>query len=429
MKFRLRLFFLMLTFYAVSGMLSSMVMPGQERNIRLIIVGCDALMIALALLSLWKHREFYGVWAFLAFVFFSTLTLVYTSERFGFVEHFNGLRDPLYFFTSLIVVYDLYTSEVHHTLVRWFTIFLIPFAIVQTPLAIIQFFQYGAGDGVGGTYGTAGGSGYLSQLLFLITFYLVVRFASLPDGSHFRIGRLPMFLALLIPCAINETKVSFILLGLFILLLAGSRRRILRTIPLLVFGFLLVYLLDFYYTKTVEDTANIFDTRFFEKYLLTNPTEAGGDLPRFQRFFLMFNVMGGDVGSILLGMGYGVLGGGNIMGVSRLGRTLYYLVTGSRILLFRVWIQGGLMVVLTMGFAMFAWMRARAGQYPTLRKLHYFLAFSILLSWFYNEAMLDRTFAPIVIFLMMWVTYGGGSGEEPEDADEEGSEDLSDAES
>ena len=56
--------------------------------------------------------------------------------------------------------------------------------------------------------------------------------------------------------------------------------------------------------------------------------------------------MGDDVGSILLGMGYGVLGGGNIMSISRLGRSLYYLVTGSRILLFRVWIQGGLLAVL-----------------------------------------------------------------------------------
>lgn len=429
MKFRLYLFFAILLFYSVSGMLSSMIIPAQERNIRLIIVACDAAMIGLALLNLWKHRGFFGVWALLAFLFFSSLTLVYTSDRFGVVEHLNGLRDPLYFFAALIVVYDLYTSKHHDLFVRGFTVFLIPYAIVQTPVAIIQFLQYGAGDGVGGTYGTAGGSGYLSQLLFLITFYLVVRYASLPDGSHFRISRVPLFLALLIPCAINETKVSFILLGLFILLLAGSRRRILRTIPLLALGFVLIYLMDFYYTTTVEDTTNIFDTQFFERYLLTNPTETGGDLPRFQRFFLMFRVMGGDIGSILLGMGYGVLGGGNIMGVSRLGRSLYYLVSGSRILLFRVWIQGGLLVVLTMGFAMFAWMRARAYQYPTVRKLHYFLAFSILLSWVYNEAMLDRTFAPIVSFLMLWVSYAGGPGEEEELADDTAAEELADAES
>ena len=51
----------------------------------------------------------------------------------------------------------------------------------------------------------------------------------------------------------------------------------------------------------------------------TNPTGAGGDLPRFQRIMIMFRMMGGDIGSILLGMGYGVLGGGNIMGMSPSG--------------------------------------------------------------------------------------------------------------
>jgi len=57
------------------------------------------------------------------------------------------------------------------------------FALAQIPVTIIQFAQYGAGDGVGGTYGTGGGSGYITQLLFIICFFFAVRFASLEDGS------------------------------------------------------------------------------------------------------------------------------------------------------------------------------------------------------------------------------------------------------
>jgi hypothetical protein len=340
---------------------------------------------------------------------------VYTSDRFGVLEHLNGLREPLFFFSSLVVVFDLYHSRYQELFIRWFTRFLFVFAVVQIPLAVIQFLKFGAGDGVGGTYGIAGGSGYLTQILFLISFFLAVRYASLEDGSHFSIRKIPFFLALLIPCAVNETKISFLLLAVFILLVAGSRRRILRTVPMLVLGLGLVYLLNYYYSSTVEDTSKILNQNFIEQYLLTNPTEAGGDLPRFQRLLLMFQLMADNAGSILLGMGYGLIGGGNILGISRLGRSLYYLVQGSRILLFRVWIQGGLVAVLTLAFAMFAWLRVRASHYPTMRKFYWFLAFSLLLSWFYNEAMLDRTFAPVAIFFMIWIADGGGVNESAEE--------------
>ena len=93
----------------------------------------------------------------------------------------------------------------------------------------------------------------------------------------------------------------------------------------------------------------------------------------------------------------------------------YYLVEGSRILLFRIWIQGGLAAVVTLAFAMFAWLRVKAPQYPTMRKFHWFLAFSLLLIWFYNEAMIDRTFAPVAIFFMFWVSEGGGDTDKSEE--------------
>jgi len=424
MKFRIWFFFAILIFCSVSGMLATMIMPGQDRNIRLALAGGDALMLSAAFLTLWRQRRFYGVWAFLVFLFFSMLTFLYTSERFGLLEHLNGLRDSLFFFASLIVVYDLYHSEYRALLVRRFTQFVVVFALAQIPVTVFQFIKFGAGDGVGGTYGIAGGSGYITQLLFIICFFLAVRFASLEDGSSFSLRKLPFLLVILVPCAINETKISFVLLAVFFLLVAGSRRRILRTLPLLVLGGALVYLFNTFYSQTVEDTRNILDLDFIERYLVTNATMTGGDMPRFQRLVVMFEMMGDDVGSILLGMGYGVVGGGNVLGVSRLGRALYYIVTGSRILLFRAWIQGGLLAVLTLGFAMFAWMRTRASLYPTMRKLYWFLAFSIFIVWFYNEAMLDRTFALVTSFIMVW-TSEGGMIEDPEDLPETEAEEAS----
>jgi hypothetical protein len=193
-----------------------------------------------------------------------------------------------------------------------------------------------------------------------------------------------------------------------------------RAVPLLLLGAGLMYLLNYYYTATVEDTSNIFDVDYIEKYLLTNPTGTGGDLPRLQRLVIMFRMMGGDVGSLLLGMGYGVLGGGNIMNVSRLGRTLYYLVTGSRILMFRVWIQGGFLAVLLIGGAMFGYLRSKVEKVFTLRQFSWFLFFSLIVIWFYDEAVFDRVFAPITAYFMMWIRAGGLEGEiDPTDDVEE----------
>ena len=313
MNFRLRLFFTILVYCSVAGMLGTMVMPGQERNIRLGLVACDVLIIGMAFPAFWRCRRFYGVWAFLVFLLASTLTFLYTSDRFGILEHLNGLRDPVFFFASLIVVYDIYHSEFQALMVRRFTQFLVVFALVQIPVAISQFIQFGASDAVGGTYGTSGGSGYITQLLFMICFYLAVRFASLEDGSHFSLKKLPFLLPILIPCATNETKISFVLLGVFIFPCRRIQAKDPEDSAAFGPGGVLVYLLIYFYSSTVEDTRNILDLNFIEKYLVTNETDVGGDMPRFQRLVLMFKMMGGDVGSIMLGMGYGVMGGGTFL--------------------------------------------------------------------------------------------------------------------
>jgi hypothetical protein len=411
MKTKLYLFLLIQFFNSVSGALATMVVPSADRLIRLGVVGGDAVMLLLAFSAFWTRREFYGVKYMALFLLVSTLTFIYTVDRFGFAEHLNGLRETLYFFSSMVVVYDLYESYTRPLFAKIFTSYLIVFAIVQTPVAILQFLKFGAGDPVGGTYGTAGGSGYISQLLFLICFYFVVRYASLADGSNFSVSRTILAFPILIPCALNETKISFLLLAGFLALLISSPRKIYRAVPLLILGLGLMYLLNYYYTQTVEDTRTIFDEDFIEKYLLTNPTGTGGDLPRLQRIQIMFHIMGGDIGSILLGMGYGVLGGGNIMSMSRLGRSLYYLVTGSRVLLFRVWIQGGLIAAILVAANMFAYLRSRVEKTFTLRQFSWFLLFSLLVIWVYDEAIFDRVFAPIVAFFMMWIRAGGLDGE------------------
>lgn len=417
-RVKLYLFMFAFWFTAYCGIFASMIMPSSDRMVRAIVVGLDGVIVLLAILAIFRNRNFYGVKIFGLFLVSVVVTAIYTSDRFGIAEQFNGLRETLYYFASLVVVYDLFMSEDRQRFVRWMTISLIVFAIAQTPSSIYQFMKFGAGDLVGGTYGIRGGSGVVSQALFLICFYLMVKFASLEDESHFRIIRMVFILPLLIPCALNETKISFVFLAVFLVLLVASRRQIYRAIPVLVMGAILAVLLNYYYTENVEDTRNIFDEKYVERYLYSNSTETGGDLPRFQRVTLMFKMMGNDVGSVLWGMGYGVLGGGNLMDVSRMGRAMYYLVNGSRILLFRVWIQGGLISVLLVGAAMFIYMWSTSTLTHTRKQFGRFLAFSLAVVWLYNEAILDRTFVMMVWFFIVWLSFA--DDDLPEAADDGG---------
>ncbi len=106
-----------------------------------------------------------------------------------------------------------------------------------------------------------------------------MRYASLDDGAHFSITRMLLFLPALIPCALNETKISFFLLAGFIILMVSSPRKIYRAVPLLILGAAMMYLLYYYYIETVSDTRGIFDQDYIEKYLLTSRTGVGGRSP------------------------------------------------------------------------------------------------------------------------------------------------------
>jgi hypothetical protein len=415
-RLRLALFIAAFTFNAYHGVLSTWLMPSTEVFFRTVRLGVDALVIGTALLVVWRNRFSLGVKLFLLFILCILLTIVYTYQRYTMGEQLNGARESLYFFASLVLAYDLYESSVRQAFIRVFTASMLIFAILQIPSSFVQFLQWGAGDPVGGTYGVKGGSGYVTQIAFLVCFYLIVRYASMEEGESFRITKTMPFFLLLIPCAINETKLSFFLLPLLILLLVQSGRRLIRMLPFLVVGAGLMYLLYYYYAQTVENPLDVFNEDRLSQYLNSSETRYGQDTPRFQRVIIMLNMMKGDIGSLLLGMGYGTIGGGSFATASRFSRSIYYLVLGSRNLLFRVWIQGGIAAVVIFAIGMFGWMRAKVYQSHSVRQLRWLLAFILLVIWAYNEAAIDRVFAPIACFMMVWIQNGGLQGELSESA-------------
>lgn len=412
MRFRLVLILAIVGFTSIVGALETMVFVGSARLLRGIVAGLDVTMILMAMSVLLRNRNFYAVWLWVGLVFGGVLTLVYNSDRFGIVAQANGIRGMAFALSSLIVMHDVFESDNRIRFEKWFTVFLFIFAAVQTPLSLFQFFTYGAGDAVGGTYGTDGGSGLVTQLLFLIVFYFVVRYGSLDGGTNFSIRKLLLFAPLLLPAAINETKISFVLLALMIVLISFSREKWYKTIPFMALGVALFAVFFYYYSQTVGDTEQIFTEKFVERYLYSAPkSEQGGDIPRFLRISLMFQLFREDPLSIIIGMGYGIFGGGTVIGVTRLARSFFYLTTGSRILLVTVWLQGGLIAFLVMLGGAFGYLKRALKAQTTVKRLGLFLAGMLALMWIYNEALLDRAFAVIVTYVMVWVSHGGQEGE------------------
>lgn len=416
MRIRIFLFLLILILNSFSGFVVEEFVPDAERFVRIFIMMGDGVMLTLALTTFFRNRSFYGVKYFGVFLLISTITVIYNLDNLGLMAQLNGLRQPLFFFSSLVVVHDIFQSHQKEKFIQYCTLFLLVFAIAQTPTSLLQFVRHGAGDDVGGTFGW-GGSGIVTLLLFLICFYFVVKFGSLDNGSSFGVTRALVFTPLLIPCALNSTKITFLLLPLFFVLLLFSKKKLYKTIPFLLLGLTLVYLFTEFYAETGggEDARTIFERSYLERYLLSNPTEPGADLPRFQRLIIMFHLMRDDMASLLLGMGYGLFGGGSILDASRVGRSLHYLVSGTTLLLFTLWIQGGLAAVLVFAGAIFSFMKSKLISYHTIKRFRWFLCFSFLAVWFYIDAFLDRSFAAITSYLMIWVS-SGGAGPQPRDS-------------
>jgi len=405
MNFRILLFFLVLLLNSFFGAVL-MAVPGAERIFRFAVFACDGIMIGMAVTVVWRSRVFSGVRYLVLFLFVSTLTFFLNVQSVGIATHLNGLRQPLFLLTTLIVLYDISQSSRWEVFERLFNAFLIVFALLQIPLSLYQFLIWGAGDYVGGTYGYTGGSGFLTQLAFLISFYFIARSSWLDDPDSVRIRSVLLYSLLLLPCTVNETKISFIYLAVFIVLLTMSRGKILKSIPIVAFGVALILLLNYYYGKTVGDPQNVFDERFLERYLVYDSRE-NVDVPRFQKMVLMFRVMRGDIFQMLFGLGYGVFAGENILGTSSFGRSLWYF-QGTRIQLNTVWIQGGFLAVMVLLPISFWFLRRRSILTSgNMRRFHTFLAMLLASAWTYNEALYSRPFAMISGFMIIWIGLGG----------------------
>jgi hypothetical protein len=411
MRIKLFLLFAILIFTSLSGFVTTQLLPRADESVRVVNAATDAVMFVMALSAVIPLRRTGVVRWLLFFLAAATVTVIFNLDQLSLPAQANGLRQPLFMLSALVLMHDLLTSDRSEQVVRWMDRFLIAFAIVQFPLSLYQFVKYGAGDAVGGTYGLSGGSGNITLLLFVIVFYLLVRFGSVDDGDSFAVSRILPFSLLLAPVALNETKIAFVFLAMFLAFLVLSRRKAYKSIPILALGALLLFMLNEMYTEAVKDPSTfMMNQEFLERYLVYDP-RPGMDVPRFQKLMLMFDGMGKHLGAMALGYGYGLFVGENILGKSMYVKSFWY-TAGTRPSLFSIWMQGGLLAVIGMAGAVFSFLfRSLSAAVPTVKRFRWFLVVMMAIALVYNESWLNRPFSLIFAYLSTWLVLQGSEGQ------------------
>lgn len=182
---------------------------------------------------------------------------------------------------------------------------------ISVPMAVFQFLTTDDFDKITGIFGF-GGSGILS---LLIVFYLSTEIAFRLRDSQPIVG---YYLVLFLPCLLNETKITFLILPivLFFCLLKIGKINLMSTVVASGALLIIIPLIDYMYSSMYGyKYTDMLNYNFFESYLLT---EDQFDIGRFERVIVAYEyicsqdfavmLFGEGLGSTFVGLASGVYG-------------------------------------------------------------------------------------------------------------------------
>lgn len=316
---------------------------------------CDAVLMVLGLWTIRHRFDWFILLSYGAISFWSTCYVNHSS----IIIWLNGSRDMfgILFMCPILRFFwdDLSRRE---KFVKMLDKHLYVFLVVQVICVPYQYFKYGAGDHVGGSMGD-GFSGVLTLSVFLISFYLLHKHI---NKEHFvtSIVKNWVYLFFLFPTFLNETKVSFVLLIIYFLLLIPIDRklffRILIALPVTV---LILGVFMTVYNSVSKDNSelnrDVLDMEFLSEYMWVDFDEAEGqaswalndqgitpDIPRLTKIAFMFVIMEDNPDRLWSGFGMGMNKGGTTLAVTEFAQEYDWLVEGTTVTVFSVFMQLGI---------------------------------------------------------------------------------------
>jgi hypothetical protein len=194
---------------------------------------------ALLCMGLWTIRKPSDWSALIVLLLLSYITTCMVNGN-SLVFWINGLR----YYMPLVFYLPIYRYMVENDdRRRWFISnidkSLFTFLVIQFPCMVYQFSLHGAGDYVGGSLGNLN-SGIVSTLIYLISFYLMLKRWNYSKGYFKNLLNNWLLIFLLVPSFLNETKISFIYFALYFFFLIPMDRKFIKNlvaiIPLMIAG-------------------------------------------------------------------------------------------------------------------------------------------------------------------------------------------------
>ena len=262
--------FLMIGFWLIAGFgfIAEEILPpllGARTFFRLL---SDLIFVCLGLKVLRKPGDIILILTYLLISFISTVAV----NHLGIIYWINGIREFIGWMFIFPILRWFMQPEYKTNFVNSIDRFAYIYLWLQVPCLVFQFIKYGAGDTGGGTWGS-GCSGIVSISICFVSYYLMTRRwdTGLSYWENIRNNKVLIFL--LFPTLLNETKIVFLLIPLYFILLLKINRsfgfKVLAATP-----FLIAFFIGFgwlYLKASEQDNDQVFTTENISFYL------TGGD--------------------------------------------------------------------------------------------------------------------------------------------------------
>ena len=294
------------------------------------------------------------------------------------------------------------------------------FLILQTFCVTWQFFRYGPGDHGGGSMGN-GFSGIVTTLIYIISFYLLSK--KWNYGNYWmELWKNKVYVFLLFPTFLNETKIGFLfLLAYFLLLLRVEWKtvfKVLISIPLIIVAMIVAGYA--YLTVTGQTFESVFSQSAMDDYMVGEDPEelvelgmaiqdgiyerediGQVDIPRFSKLIFIPEALKDAAGGSLFGAGLGQFKGGTTLSLTPYADTWAWLLGGSVPYIFFIVIQLGVLGAAWLFYNLFTVMLPQSPM-PLGRNIKIFVWLILALMMFYNDSLRFFPFCAIIFYIILF---------------------------
>lgn len=412
---------------AGTGFIADEIIPPLASARLIFRLATDAIFVCLGLKVLKKRSDIIIIVSFLLISYISTMVM----NHLGMVYWLNGLREFVGWFFAIPILRWFMELDNRDRFVKDFDRFVFIYLVLQVPCLLLQFFKYGAGDNCGGTWGN-GASGIVSISICFGSYYLMTRRWN-HDLSYWQnLVANKVLIFLLIPTLFNETKIVFILIPVYFLLLLKIDKKfglkVLAASPLIII--ILLALGWAYLIATGQDEDQVFDADIIYAYLtggdesfeileiaenirdnvdLAEDAEENVwsvDLPRFMKIGLMTEAVEESAGGLWWGSGGSLFKAATYLSPTPYMKEHQWMLNGTRPYLFAIFMQYGLIGVIWLILTVISFIdikRINTNYFTLGSKIYFILIFVILL--FYSDHWENASDTFLLLSLMFIPSY------------------------